>query len=443
MRTLHRIQPSLPLPQVPHKHAQLLARMAQVLDGLPQMHQLVLADLVAPGIRADWGRDGLTAQQVLRMLVLYLMLKRDFEQLEFHLCDSPTYRSFCLLGLGESAPKRSSLHSNISRIRPQTLQRLHQVLVEHAVLSGLESGTAVRTDTTPVAALMRPPTDSALLSDAVRVLARLLKKAHKQVPIWVPDHSRRVSYRTTALRSQRREPEEREALYFDLLQDTKRYVEAALFAAQFLEGCQGPKAYLLSLQLRTAAEKALIVVDQTERRVLQHEKVPAEAKTVSLFEMHADILRKREEVVYGHKVVLSFGKSGVVLAAQVLRGNPADATLTVPAIQQVQANTGKTPHDAAMDAGFASKANVAALKELGVQRVAFNKSKGIDGEAACGNRRVRRKLYRFRAGVEGLISWLKRSLAMGQSRWKGEEGFQAYVWGVVMTASLQALARAS
>lgn len=32
---------------------------------------------------------------------------------------------------------------------------------------------------------------------------------------------------------------------------------------------------------------------------------------------------------------------------------------------------------------------------------------------------------------------------MGQSRWKGEEGFQAYVWGVVMTASLQALARAS
>ena len=97
----------------------------------------------------------------------------------------------------------------------------------------------------------------------------------------------------------------------------------------------------------------------------------------------------------------------------------------------------------AMDAGFASKANVVALKELGVQRVAFNKSKGIDGEAACGNRRVRRKLYRFRAGAEGLISWLKRSLAMGQSRWKGEEGFQAYVWGVVMTASLQALARAS
>ncbi len=442
MRTLHRVQPSLPLPQVAHKHAQLLAHMAQVLDSLPQMHQQVLADLVPPGKRSDLGREGLPAQQVLRILVLYLMLKGDFEQLEFHLCDSPTYRSFCLVGLGDAAPKRSTLHRNISCIRPLTLQALHQILVEHAVLSGLESGSMVRTDTTPVAAALRPPTDSALLGDAVRVLARLLKKAQKLVPMSVPDHSRRVLYRTTALRSQRLEPELREALYFDLLQDTKRYIEAALFAAEFLEGCDAAQAYLLSLQLRTQAEAALGVVDQTERRVLQHEEVPAEAKIVSLFETHADILRKREQVVYGHKVSLSFGKTGVVLAAQVLRGNPADSTLTVPAIQQVRANTGKTPHEAAMDGGFASKANVKALKELGVQRVAFNKSKGIDGEAACGNRRVRRKLYRFRAGAEGLISWLKRTLALGQSRWKGDEGFLAYVWGVVMTASLQAIGRA-
>jgi IS5 family transposase len=344
--------------------------------------------------------------------------------------------------LGQEAPKRSCLHDNISRVRPQTLQVLHKILVEHAVLTGVESGTAVRTDTTPVAAPLRPPSDSALLGDAVRVLTRLLRKAQKRVPMKVPNHSRRVLYRTTQLRSQRLEPAVRQAVYFDLLQDTKRYIEAALFAAEFLEGCPDSKAYLLSLQLRTQAERALCIVAQTERRVLEQESVPATSKYVSMFETHADILRKRDEVVYGHKVSLSFGKTGVVLAAQVLQGNPADATLAVPAIEQVKENTGKTPHDAAMDGGFASKANVEALKKLGVQRVAFNKSKGIDTQAACGNRRVRRKLYRFRAGAEGLISWLKRSLGMGQSRWKGEQGFAAYVWGVVVTASLQALARA-
>ena len=56
MRANHRVQPSLPLPQIPHKHAQPLARMAQVLDGLPQMPQLVLGDLIPPETRTDWGR---------------------------------------------------------------------------------------------------------------------------------------------------------------------------------------------------------------------------------------------------------------------------------------------------------------------------------------------------------------------------------------------------
>jgi IS5 family transposase len=442
MRTLHRIQPSLPLPRVPHKHAQLLARIAHVLDSLPQLEEQVLQDLVRPGTRSDFGRDGMSAQQVLRVLVLYLLLKTDYEQLEFHLADSPTYRSFCLLGVGQQPPKRAALQRNVSCIRSQTLQMLHRIVVEHAIDSGVESGTQVRTDTTPVAAPLRPPTDSALLGDAVRVLARLLKKAQKHVPMSVPNRKRRVSHRTTELRSPKLDPAHRESLYFQLLQDTKEYIEAALFAAEFLEGCDGAPAYQFSIELRIAAENALCIVDQTERRVLLHQEVPATHKQVSLFERHADILTKRDEVVYGHKVCLTFGKTGVVLAAEILRGNPADSTLAVPALEQVQANTGKTPHDAAMDRGFSSKDNVAALKERGVQRVSLSRGRGIDEEAACGNRRIRRKLHRFRAGAEGLISWLKRSLAMGQSRWKGEEGFWAYVWGVVMTASLQAIAQA-
>jgi IS5 family transposase len=212
-----------------------------------------------------------------------------------------------------------------------------------------------------------------------------------------------------------------------LLQDTKLYVEAALLCADFLDGCAGDKAKRLGLWLRTQAESALCICDQTERRVIDGQTVPSTQKRVSFFETHADILRKRELVVYGHKLSLSFGKTGLVLAAQILRGNPADSELAQPAAAQVVQNTGKIPHDAAMDLGFASHDNVKALKDLGIQRVAFPKGRGISAEAACGRRRIQRKLYRFRAGVEGLISWLKRSLALGQSRWKGEAGFFAYV----------------
>ena len=145
--------------------------------------------------------------------------------------------------------------------------------------------------------------------------------------------------------------------------------------------------------------------------------------------------------MYGHKVCLSFGRTGLVLAAEVLRGNPADSTLTTTALKQVQSNTRRTPHDAALDRGFASKQNVVDVKALGVVRVDFGEGRGIDTEKACGNQRIRRKLRRFRAGAEGLISWLKRSLQMRESRWKGAEGFDSYVWAVIVTACIQAVAR--
>ena len=441
MRTTHRRQLSLPVPSVPHKHARLLASMAAILDAMPELEEQVLFDLTADGVRSDFGRDGLSAQQVLRLMVLYTMLRTTFEQLEFHLADSPTYRAFCLLGLTDPPPKRASIAGNLAKLRPATLQALHVHVVRYAVEHKLETVSAVRTDTTTVAAPIRAPLDSALLSDSVRVLTRLLERAQKWIPTQMPNHRRRVTHRATSLRAPKVSKEDRAALYADLIDDTKIYVEAALFAATYLEGIDDLKAYLLSLDLRAQAERALCVVDQTERRIFDEEKLSPSQKLVSIFEPHTDILCKRSSVVYGHKVCLSFGKTGLVLAAEVLRGNPADSSLTTGAIEQVQSNSGKTPHDVAMDKGFASKRNVLDVKDLGVQRVDFGEGRGIDTEKACGNRRIRRKLRRFRAGAEGLISWLKRSLQMRESRWKGAQGFDSYVWAVIVTACIQAVAR--
>lgn len=441
MRTTHRRQLSLPIPSVSHKHARLLASMSAILDSVPELEEQVLSDLTADGVRSNFGRDGLSAQQVLRLMVLYTMLRTSFEQLEFHLADSPTYRAFCLLGLTDPPPKRAAIASNVAKLRPATLQSLHVRVVRYAVEHKLESVTAVRTDTTSVAAPIRAPLDSALLSDSVRVLTRLLKRAQKWIPTEMPNHRRRVTHRSTALRAPKVTSEDRETLYTDLMDDTKIYVEAALFAATYLEGIDDPKAYLLSLNLRIQAERALCIVDQTERRIIDGEKLSPSQKLVSIFEPHTDILCKRNSVVYGHKVCLSFGRTGLVLAAEVLRGNPADSTLTTTALKQVQSNTGRTPHDVAMDRGFASKQNVVDVKELGVVRVDFGEGRGIDTEKACGNQRSRRKLRCFRAGAEGLISWLKRSLQMRESRWKGAEGFDSYVWAVIVTACIQAIAR--
>jgi len=55
------------------------------------------------------------------------------------------------------------------------------------------------------------------------------------------------------------------------------------------------------------------VIDQTKRRVLHEEKVPAEEKVVSIFEPHADIIIKdRRDTYFGHKVCLTGGPSNFI-----------------------------------------------------------------------------------------------------------------------------------
>lgn len=139
-----------PWPRIPHKHALQLSAIAQILDVLPQLEAQILSGLVPPNVLRDIGRDGLSAQQVLRILVPYVLRRVDFEQLEFHLADSPTYRAFCLLGISDLSPKRACLPHNISRIRPEPLQTLHRILVELAISTASNRATPCA-PTAPVA----------------------------------------------------------------------------------------------------------------------------------------------------------------------------------------------------------------------------------------------------------------------------------------------------
>ena len=106
-----------------------------------------------------------------------------------------------------------------------------------------------------------------------------------------------------------------------------------------------------------------------QRRIFDGETVPAEDKVVSMFEPHTDILLKGgRDTVYGHKVFLTTGRSGLVLDLTVEQGNPADASRTVPLIRRHKRLFGAVPQKATFDAGFASAANQTELMSLGVRK---------------------------------------------------------------------------
>jgi len=99
------------------------------------------------------------------------------------------------------------------------------------------------------------------------------------------------------------------------------------------------------------------------------------------------------------------------------------------------------PLKAAFDGGFASKANLSQIKELGVRDVAFRKKRGLDISEMAKSTWVYKRLCDFRAGIEGMISFLKRCFGLRRCNWQGYESFKSYAWSSVISANLLLMAR--
>jgi IS5 family transposase len=128
----------------------------------------------------------------------------------------------------------------------------------------------------------------------------------------------------------------------------------------------------------------------------------------------------------------------------VLEGNPADEKQLQPSLENHLRLFGHPPRLVAADRGVYSPANEEAARRMGVQRVALPKKGAKNGERRCHERQGWfRRARRFRAGIEGRISVMKRRGYLGRCREKGEEGFGRWVgWGV-LTSNLHAIARAA
>jgi IS5 family transposase len=184
------------------------------------------------------------------------------------------------------------------------------------------------------------------------------------------------------------------------------------------------------------------VMDQTRRRVVEGESVPAAEKIVSIFEPHTDIIRKdRRETLYGHKICLTGGASSMILDCTVLQGNPADSTLAKTMVDRQTDIFSRPPRQIVFDGAFASKLNLQNIKAEGVRDVAFSKSLGLAIGDMVKSSWVYKRLRDFRAGIEGNISFLKRIFGLDRCTWKSWESFQSYVWASILSFNLLVFAR--
>lgn len=422
-----------------------LEQMSRILNDTPGLLQVVFDDLVKTK-RADTGRQGLTAEQVLRCAVLKQYRQLSYEELAFHLDDSSAFRRFARLDMGQY-PRKSILQENIKAISEQSWEEIHRLLIDYAVKHKIEKGRKIRIDSTAIETDIHHPTDSTLLADGIRIITRWLGagKALSPAPAYrYSDHNRVVKKRVMTILNTRKE-QVRKTAYQDLLHYAERVVNYALPAIAELRAYQGLEflsAQGIAANLERAVGLLAKVIDQTRRRVIGGESVPASEKVVSFFEEHSDIIVKgQRDTTYGHKVFFTGGPSTLILDCLIESGNPADSDRYQTLLERQQQLFGRMPRQVSADGGFASKGNLDFAKANQVKDAVFAKRRGLSVLAMAKSNWVYKRLRNFRAGIEAGISVLKRAFGLDRCTWSGWAGFKQYVRSSVVSYNLLAMAR--
>ena len=433
----------------------LLRSIVAFLDDHATLVEQVRQDLLRGLKNPNTGRDGITPAQTLRSLILMRVKNWDYRELRERINDGHTLRAFTDFN-SHRVPKHDAFNRAFNRLTPATMQAVNQVVVQAAIQLGLEDGKQLRVDTTVVETDIHFPTDATLLWDTVRSVTRLVADLQKILPRRAPGFTKRTrSARRRMQALERMSARERHTQqtpkYRELLRITEQVLANARQVIQKtarvkgLDVAAGLMVEQLRKQITGYCQLGDRVIDQTRRRVIDGEQVPAEEKVYSIFESHTDLIKRgkaRKPVEFGHKVFLAESAQGLITDYQVLDGNPADTNHVQASLQRHQQIFHCAPELYAADRGFYSAENLDECQKAGVSQVSIPQCGGqkTAERKALESSPAFKKGQRFRAGIEGRISVLLRGRGMKRCRARGRERFAVLVGAAVLANNLLRIA---
>ncbi len=208
-----------------------------------------------------------------------------------------------------------------------------------------------------------------------------------------------------------------------------------------------PSAQRLHNQFRALLPLVKQVMVQTERRVWHGESVPAAEKVVSLVEPHTQIICRGKapphDTEFGHKVDYAEVDGGLIIAwKNIATGNPPDESWLLPALCEHHRLFHRAPHVLAGDRAFFSPTNKRRARQAGVKQFAIPQP----GRLTTKQRQREKQPWfkqgqRFRNGIEGRISVVRRTVQLRRCPNHGLDGFERWIgWGIVV-ANLVVIAR--
>jgi len=424
----------------------VLMRLDTLLDD-DRVFQTVRGDLAHrfPRTLID-GRPSTPVEVILRMLVVKHLYGWSYEQTECWVSDSLVLRQFCRI-YAERVPDDTTLLRWANTLQPATLHQLLDHVVDLAQQRRVTRGRKLRVDSTVVATAIHYPVDSTLLGDGVRVLNRALQRAKLLIQpgsdrarTTFRDRTRSVQHVMRRLITTSRQRGEQVTAqlredYGRLIELTEQVAQQAREAREILPPGESAGRQVRE-QLETFIPRVERVITQARRRVLEGRPLPAPEKLVSIFEPHTAIIRKGKlghPVEFGRVLWLDETEGGIVSRFAILSGNPDDAQQVAPSLEHHISRFGRAPRLLTGDRKVSSPEGERSARDRGVQQVVLPQA---------GRRSRERRVYeqqrwfqrgrRWRAGIEGRISVLKRRHKLARCLYHGSDGMERWVgWGVL------------
>jgi IS5 family transposase len=442
--------------------------LSQVLDQNPRIVSLVHQDLekLLPKAKAtEWGKKPgrpyvYSSDTVLRILICQRLEGECLRGIVIRIDDSHSLRRFVRIDDGDMMDF-TTLCKLKNAIRPATWEKINDVLTDWVIRQDLISGDRLRLDTTAFETNIHWPTDSSLLWDLYRVVARWVRRIREVDPELVG--TRRLQDRAVRRlaswfarkagrkSSQAEAVKERYRRLFGHVEDLFHWVEEIADGLQ--EGLKRGlypeesrwvvKAFLESLPYyQEIAER---VVSQAQRRVFEDEKVPATEKVYSIFESHTEILMRGKAgkaVEFGHMVLLEQVEGKYITGYEVFSRKPNETQLVEAILDRHRKRFGCDPRELCADRGFYESMDRVKALEKRIKVVAIAKKGKRNNDEAARERSVAFKLGQmFRAGIEGTISFLKRALGMSRCMNKGWANYTATVGSIIFVHNLLIISR--
>jgi transposase, IS5 family len=435
-----------------------------------QLRRDVLA-LVRKDVNGDTsrklGRRGMNYWEIAVLAAARLGCNLDYDKLQDLAENHRSLRQ--IMGIGDWAEEVDfdwrRIEDNVNKLRPETLRKISDLIVQAGHVLEPEAIESVRGDSFVVETNIHYPTESSLIGDGLRKIVQLasLLAAAAHLSGW--RQSKHLLKKVRGLVRQIGQASRAKGVgtkqlrpcYKKLLKQAEHLLGRTRELLQTLEFAPDPAAFTLDKVKSGAApvstDEAQVlhyviltekVCDNARRRVLEGETLANEEKIFSMFEPHTELIKRGKQpnpIQFGHNVLVIEDAVGFVVEHEVLKDGVLDQDVVVPVMKKLQHKYAGKIKSASFDRAFHTSDNQKNLGEIVANPCIAAKGKEKGRKQQKEGTVAFRKARQNHPGVESAIGALQAGNGLKRCRDRSKRGYERYVALAILGRNLQTLGK--